>query len=338
MARRKKNPIDDIRGAVGAFFGGSGGRDVNAPRTGLPADRFDRPPSNQTYWPDGDYWPTYPRPQSIQDMPRQLAGFNDDYNTRGQIASTANMSRVSEWFGEPFLSDVQKVYINQAFAEPASRIGNDPDSVKRTTNFKPLPAYRVKELQKLGKGTAKFAKAASKYFDKDFETLQVPNQDMSNAGNPLTTLQLNIIGYEEGYPARSLGYVSMWGVSRPSGEKTGPETYKVTKPYRGTIGMNTNVDPRQYRNTPTTYAGTLMHEFGHVLGQAHPAGYKDSGAKNSTMSYDSTSYAFGELLHPADINMLQDAYKRVEQKKMRKSSEYVKRAASAYKGVAKKRK
>lgn len=340
MARRRKNPIDDIRGAVGAFFGGnggSGGRDVNAPRTGSPADRLDTPPPNQTYWDSGGY-PVYPTPQSIRSMPRQLAGRSDDYNTVGRYASTANMSGVSQWFGSPVLSDVKKVYINQQFAEPASRIGNDPDSVKRRTNFKPLPAYRVKELQDVGRGTAIFSKAVSKYFDKDVEILQVPNQDMSNAGNPLTTLQLNIRGYEEGKTARSLGSVSIFGMSRPSGKKTGPETYKMTKPYRGTIGINTNVNPQQYDNDPKKYAGTLMHEFGHVLGVGHPAGYDNQGSKNSRMSYDYTAYQYGVLLHPADINMFQDEYKKIDQAKMRKSSQYIKRAASAYKGVAKKRK
>lgn len=335
MARRRKDHNDDLKDSVGAFFGGDGGR--AAPRTKSPAEPFDTPPTNQTYWDSGG-WPEYPAPQSIRGMPRQLAGYNDDYNRAGQIASTANMGGVSEWFGSPFLSDVKKVYINQQFAEPASRIGNDPDSVKRRTNFKPLPAYRVKELQDVGRGTARFSKALSKYFDKDVEILQVPNQDISNAGNPLTTLQLNIRGYEEGKTARSLGSVSMFGMSRPSGTKTGPETYKITKPYRGTIGINTNVDPRQYDQNPERYAGTIMHEFGHVLGVRHPAGYDDGGAKNSRMSYDSTAYRYGELLHPADINMFQDEYKKIDQTKMRKSSQYIKRAASAYKGVAKKRK
>jgi hypothetical protein len=339
MARRKEGLVDDIRNRVGAFFGGNGGRDVNAPRTGLPADRFNRPPTDQTYFTGREnQWTNYPRPQSIRKMPRQLAGYDDNYNTRGQIASTANMD-TPNWFGETFLSDIQKVYINQAFAEPASRIGNDPDSRKRSTNFKPLPAYRVKQLQKRAKGVARFADSASKYFDKDFETLQVPNQYPSDAGNYLSTLQLNIRGYEEGKNTRSAGYVSMWSsYFRPPSKKTGPETRKITGPWRADMHLNTNMPDIEWYYRPREAGGTVMHEFLHNLGMGHPVGYNDNEAKNSKLSYDSTAYAWDEYLHPADINVFQDTYKKIEQEKMRNSPEYRKRAASAYRGVAKKRK
>lgn len=342
MARRKKGPIDDIKDAVGGFFGGNRGssnQGKKRPSYGVPPDTQNEinAQTQTTFY--GRGYAYYPSPQSIREMPPQLAGYDDDYNKKGQIASTANMYDVG-YLGNKFLSDIQKVYINPAFAEPASRIGNDPDSKKRRTNFKPLPAYRVKGLQEVGKSMRRFADATAKYFDKDVEILQVPNQYPADAGNYLTTLQLNIHGYEQGRYPRSAGYVSMWDSwFPPSTKKTGPETRKLVGPYTANMNINTNIPKDRYPTYDVKQrAGTMTHEFMHNLGMGHPKGYDDGGAQNSKLSYDSTAYMHGEKLHPADINTFKEAYTKIDQTKMRKSSQYVKRAASAYKGVAKKRK
>lgn len=330
---------------VGGWMGGTRANTSgsNTRSYGMPPDTRERIQAiNQTTFGYSPWYyekfPKYPSPQSIRSMPKQLAGYDDDYNVQGQIASTANMGGLSSG-GQTFLDKINKVYINPAFAEPLMASPNDPDSPKYKSNYKPIGRYQREKLAKISQGVSQFANATSKYFNKDVEIIR-PNQYPPNAGNYQNTAKINIEGYrEDTMNPRSAGFVGLWdSYHRPRTEKTGKETRKVTGPHVFNQYINTSIDERRYNQGPSEYGGTMLHEFGHNLGVMHPKGHKSGGAKNSKMSYDNTAYDLGPTLGPADINMYKEAYAIIDAEKMRKSAAYRKRAESAYKGIAKKRK
>lgn len=317
--------------SVGGYVGGTRATRSNR----VPPDREEQIQArNQTSF--SDWGPVYPNPQSIKDMPYQVAGYDDDYSKRGQIASTEGQRYWLNDWTDDFLNKVTKVYINPAYKKDYNNVGNDPDSAEYVSNYKgPMPIHRMEKLQNLAQGINAFASATSKYFNKDVEVLPYPDMYPKNAGNHQTTARIDVAGFEEFATDDSLrniraGYVSgLWPTFGPKVKKTGKETYRVVGPQSTQINMNTNMPDRVYKVYPDSSGKTMLHEFGHSLGINHPKGYDDGGAQNSIMSYSSTSWSHGTRLQPADVNLYKDLYKEYDVRR---------RGRSAYKGVAKKRK
>lgn len=291
--------IRSVGGYVGGVAGSSSSRRVNA--------------SDQTQF-DSSGNPTYPQPQSVRNMPAQLAGYDDDYNVRGQVASTENMYWWEKDFTDKFLNKTKTVYVNPRYKEEYDNVGNDPDSAEYVSNYKgPMPIHRMRQLAHLGKGIKEFSSAIGKYFDKDVVLLPHPNAFPKDV-DPLNSTIIDVRGYSYEPPvqglARTAGYVSLFGGDfGRKVKKTGKETYKIVGPQRGVFNMNTNLPPHVYEYYPDQAGTTAMHEFGHVLGMQHPEGYKSGGAQNSIMSYAQTSRDHGVKFQPADINTLKEMYK-----------------------------
>lgn len=326
--KSSKNPRQDMRAAVGGYFGGT--RGVVPSKGGL--DPYRDNTSSQTKF---DYWgqPIYPEPRSIRSLPPQLAGWTDDYSKAGQVASIEGQYNSQSQALYDFLNgDIDTIIIDPQYKTAYNNVGNDPDSAEYVSNYRGgMPVHRMNKLQDLAKGLNRFANAASKYFDKKVEIL--PHPGSSNPRhNSRKNLKLTVEGFEE-WDAKAAGLVYK------NQRIAGPKQSKVTKgtrtssympsqgPYTGTMHINTNMSD-VYRTDPEAMAHTFQHEFGHVLGTEHPEGYRTGGAKNSTMSYNIKSSAQGEILKPSDINLFKELYKQADVNR---------RAKNAYKGVAKKR-
>jgi hypothetical protein len=341
MPRKPKNPINDIKDAAGAWLGGNrgtvqsrfpsdaGNRDAKIDAGGTRGRVPDRQIVNQTTF-EKDQWggrrhPVFPEPQSIQNMPPQIAAWNDASNKRGKIASTQNMSML--WHGDDnadkFLHDIDTVYINPLYKLSYMKSAETADRKE----------YRAETLSNLDAGLQKFANYNSKYFDKKFKVLPYPKTETSNKfngqySNPLKTLQLDIQGSYANHTA--IASVVSQPFRRPT-KKRGVDKDQSVGPYQHGMWINTSYNSRTKNQKRTMYAPStadvLQHEFGHNLGINHPDDlYEDA---NTVMSYKDFSYKAEGKLMPSDINMYQKLYKQRDVKK---------RAKSAYKGVAKKRK
>jgi len=303
--------IRSVGGYVGGVAGSTRGR-------GLPPDREEEIQGrNQTqlikHWNRDDKFPIYPEPQSIRDMPAQIAGYHDDYNVQGQVASTENMRWYETDFTDKFLNKTKTVYVNPRYKEEYDNVGNDPDSAEYVSNYRgPMPIHRMEKLAHLGRGIKEFSSAIGKYFDKNVVLLPHPNA-FPKSVDPLNSTIVDVAGYSDEPPtenARTAGYVDMWGgYFKPEVKKTGKETYKIVGPQRGVFNMNTNLPDYVYRHYLDQGGTTALHEFGHVLSMGHPRGYQNQGARNSIMSYADTSRSHGVKYHPADINAFKEMYK-----------------------------
>lgn len=348
MAPRRNRPTPEQRNS-GAWLGGNrgtvqstgSGRSFQSSarmnsqtfnRASAPSKGFDPNGSNFTNQTRFDLYgnPIYPEPRSIRSLPPQIAGYTDDFSTRGEIASTKDQ-KISPYSYpiSDFLYEVDTVQINPAYKTAFNNVGNDPDSAEYVSNYKgAVPVYRMQKLQNIAQGLKQFAQASSTYFDKKFEILPHPNMQPTTITPDSRTLQLNVGGFED---PRSHRYVAAGhaNIGLKRGQKRSSKgTWEPSGPYIGNMGMNTNLNDR-FTNTPKSNAATIQHEFGHVLGILHPKGYDTGGSKNSRMSYAAESYGHGPKLLPSDINMYQEIYKREDIKR---------KAKNAYKGVAKKRK
>jgi len=349
MARRKpQNPINDIIDAAGAWLGGNrgtvqsrfpsdaGNRDAKIDSGGTRGRVPDRQIVNQTTFGGkgpidtsdnymGQRYPVFPEPQSIQKMPPQIAAYSDASNKTGKIASTQNMSML--WHGDDnadkFLHDIDTVYINPLYKLSYMKSAETADRKE----------YRAETLSNLDAGLQKFANYNSKYFDKKFKVLPYPKTETSNKfngqySNPLKTLQLDIQGSYANHTA--IGAVTPRPFSRPT-KKRGVDKDQSVGPYRHGMWINTSYNSRtknQKRAIGADYtAYVVQHEFGHNLGINHPDDVHEDA--NTVMSYNNLVNESGGKLMPSDINTYQKLYKQRDVKK---------RAKSAYKGVAKKRK
>lgn len=321
MARRKKGPIDELKNSVGGFFGGTRGQLPS--KGGIDDTGKNR---SQTKWDDLG-GAVYPDPRSIRDLPPQLAGYDDEYNVKGQIASTEN-TYIRGWADNTatFFNDIDTVYINPLYKREYI---DSPETADRKE-------YKAETLAGLDRATQMFADANSKYFNKEFKVLPLPKRDSSNKfngqySNPMRTLQLDIVG-DYRPTQKTLGSVSSRPFHQPGSKRGGVDRDQATSPYGHKIFINTAYNWRSESPEPkmfsTDHAFVMQHEFGHVLGFDHSASYQ-LGDKNTVMSYDNGVRGYGAKLLPSDINKYQEIYKKLEVQR---------KAKNAYKGVAKKRK
>lgn len=319
-----------MRAGVGGYFGGTRGV---VPRNTGPQPFGDNVGNQTEFGPGGEVY--YPQPRSIRSLPPQLAGYTDDYSKAGQVASIEGQYNSQSQALYDFLNgDIDTILIDPAYKTAYNNVGNDPDSAEYVSNYRGgMPIHRMNKLQDLAKGLNQFADAASKYFDKKVEILPQPGF-RNPRHHSRKNLRLTVQGYED-WDAEAAGFVYKdERIAEPKQGRVRTSNPNKTAyvpglgPYTGTIYINTNMSDQQYRTDPEAVAHTFQHEFGHVLGTAHPEGHKTGGAKNSTMSYSMESHQQGAVLKPSDINFLKDLYKQADVNR---------RAKNAYKGVAKKR-
>jgi len=323
MARRPKNPINDIKDAVGAWLGGNRGT-VQSTGSGT-VQRVDAQPFNQTRFVNGK--PQYPEPQSLRNMPFQNAGYDDKFNKRGQKASTQNIQENIvpgyERSSEVFVRDIGTIYVNPAYM---SEYIDPPGTADRKE-------AKAKKFEGLTKQLLSFAEANSKYFDKTFEVLPYPKRGnpavYSNKQiDPQKTLQLNIQTGRNPENSNSAAWASTHPLSMPIPGKG--IKFQQESPRQKDIVFNSKND----FSVPTPYRETILqHEFHHSVGLEHSKNYNARGKeqdKNTITSYaDEVALKNSSQMLPSDVNFWKEVQNTVDVKR---------RAKNAYKGVAKKRK
>ena len=143
--------------------------------------------------------PVYPEPQAMRNMPLQMAGYDDYYNTRNTPASTANMKTYGSgpyqgYEARDFLSKIDTVVLNPEYKREsmadAAKIRAKAKSLRaKTGNATLRTQYRIIEsADKVGSRFFRtdqvlkdLAKANEQYFGKKFFVLSKP---MDNAGDP----------------------------------------------------------------------------------------------------------------------------------------------------------
>ena len=264
--------------------------------------------------------PIFPEPQSIKNMPVQLAGYTDyarkeedrfkpilniDQNTQGLRINTAGKPAVGVTIdniqnAQDFIN-TKSVFVNPKFKDPYDKIGNDPDSSDRSRGPLIVPRKRLDTLRAMSLGVNQWAEATSKYFNKPVVVGKSPVNNYKSA--PLTSEV--IIGGSEACQAYA-GRVGMWDkpytvrpkkvLKSPGGEN------RVTRAdqLRQAIDLNTDVSLWEYGYGPKQWAHTTQHEFGHTMGIDHPHTEEYGTTLNSEMSYDAPKE--GATILPATLN------------------------------------
>ena len=333
MARRKpQNPIKDIIDAAGAWLGGNRGT-IQSTGAGT-AQRPNTQAANQTTF--GGLFgrtPQYPQPQSIRKMPLQNAGYDDQFNKRGQVASTRNLPEYSEpgyeKTSEVFIRDINTVYVNPAYM---SQYIDPPATADRKE-------AKAKKFENLTNQLPSFADANSKYFDKNFEVLPYPKKGNpkvygGKTVDPKTTMQVNIRTGKHPDPT-----AWAWAWVDPLTKNVPGKSIKFQEetPRQKDIVFSQESD---FQKHSKYVQSVLQHEFQHVLGKEHSTRHdtKRKQDKNTVTSYaKETRLPNSSQLPPADINFWKQVQNTVDVKRQN-TVDVKRRAKSAYKGVAKKRK
>ena len=268
--------------------------------------------------------PIFPEPQSIKNMPVQLAGYTDYARKDENLSSKSQMSQNYEGRrinvqGKPAVGvqisnpsatqdflNTRSVFVNPEYKDPYDKIGNDPDSKDRSRSPLIVSKTRQDTLRAMGLGVNEWAEATSKYFDKPFVVGKSPNYSQ---GTPLTTI-VNISGAEAG--ERYAGRVDFGGSQTPGLKKAknvlkapgGENRITKAKAHQKDMALNTDLDPYNYGYASRQWAQVVQHEFGHTMGIGHPHSDPKGTTLNSEMSYDAPGN--GATILPATIN----AYKK----------------------------
>lgn len=320
--RRRRNvppPISPVVDVVGGWLGGRRGSSPST--TGITADARQReidPRGNQTQLlrdpHDGEFYPRYPNPQPIRNMPFQNAGYDDAFNVQGKRASTENVTQ-RQWHGqqkayipesmEKFFNDVETVYINPTYMY---NYIDPPGTADRKEK-------KAEDMRGLTNQLPGFAEANSKYFNKKFQVLKAPKRGSRGTeniyegkySNPTKTLQLDVASYNN--PMSRAIAVAPMSFRNSRTKPRGVDKETPSGPYSTNIHWNTAATDFRYYNMDVQ--PIMQHEFGHTLGRDHSTNYDDWDApdKNTVLSYDGRALeAYSSRLGPSDINY----YKEVQ--------------------------
>ena len=255
----------------------------------------------------GRQFATLPPPQFIGTAPLQRAAY-DDFDKEGNpVNYQGGIARGAQFSNDPnrlqHFKNQTKILVNPMYKDYYDKVGNDPDSHDRvdSTAYKAIPRGDIQKVRDIAAGINRWAKDTSVYFGKEITIGKSPNvlptvypKDQQN------TLNLIVGGFRDpayGWDANrqiAAGYVSRSDYKYPDKKNN----------THGAIYLNTALND-QYDATPKVNAYTMQHEFGHVLGMAHPFQYNKGTRNQSVMSYDTPRHR-GSQLYPADINALRN--------------------------------
>lgn len=245
-----------------------------------------------------------PPPQFIGTAPLQRAAYDDEdkegnrVNKRGNIATGSgfmfNLNPTKDFRNQT------KIFVNPTYKDYYDKIGNDPDSRDRVdpTAYKAIASGELQKVRDLAAGINRWAEDSSVYFGKEITVGKTPNVIPKNQRN---TLNLEVSGFRDpayGPDANrqiTAGEVARFGYVRPDERNN----------TKNEIALNTALsDKYDYRQYDAAW--TMQHEFGHVLGMAHPQDFKKGTTTQSVLAYQASRGA-GSRLFPADINAYRNA-------------------------------
>jgi hypothetical protein len=261
--------------------------------------------------------PVYPEPQNVLNMPRQLAGYTDDFNTAGQPANLEGVRQLAGGALERVMFDKDQLFVIPWYKKDFDNVGNDPDSSEYVSNYRgPKSIRQMENLKAVGAGVQQFADAAGKYYGKKVTVMKNP-YDYKKVPKSVRNENIFVHGdtkdnSENPYFAGVYNYlfgtdpIRTQRVARFKEDRG--EVEKVVSNSGENFTLNTNLHPRyDSQQKPYWWAHVAQHEYGHALGFNHPKGYDDFGQQNSIMSYDYHVRKGGKL-GPVDINAIQDTY------------------------------